>query len=153
MSNDGNKPMLDETARTAALMGGKKVLGRSIETIGEMRAAVEAGLPKAALEHVVRSITPEPRLQRQLMYKLIPEPTLRRRRRRLGLIESERIERLARIAALAQDIWDNEADAREFMTTPHPLLAGKTPADMTVTDLGARKIEDILRSLAFGLPV
>jgi len=145
--------MLDEPARTAALMGGSRILGRSIRSIGDMRAAVQAGLPKAALKSVVKSVTSEPRAQRLLMHKVVPEPTLRRRRHRLNLVESERTERLARVAALAQDVWGDAADARRFMMTPHPMLGGNTPAEHTVTDLGAREIEDILRSIAFGLPV
>jgi len=33
------------------------------------------------------------------------------------------------------------------------MLDGKTPAEMALTDLGARQVEDILASLVFGLPV
>jgi putative toxin-antitoxin system antitoxin component (TIGR02293 family) len=144
--------MIGDPSRTAALMGGKKVLGRAVESLGDMRAAVEAGLPKAVLKHVVGSLATEPRAQRTLMYRLVPEPTLRRRQRRLNLVESERTERLARVTALAQEVWGDDADARAFMTTPHPMLGGKTPAEHTVTDLGAREVEGILHALAFGLP-
>jgi putative toxin-antitoxin system antitoxin component (TIGR02293 family) len=145
--------MIGETRRIAALMGGPKVLGRTIESTGDMRAAVEAGLPKAALKRVVQSVVREARGQRALMHKLVPEPTLRRLGRRLNLVGSERTERLARITAVAQFVWGEEDDAREFMTAPHPMLDGKTPAEMAVTDLGARQVEEILASLAFGLPV
>jgi putative toxin-antitoxin system antitoxin component (TIGR02293 family) len=145
--------MIEEPARAAALMGGAKVLGRSVESIGDMRAAVEAGLPKIALKRVVESLISDPRGQRALMHKLVPEPTLRRSGRRLNLAGSERTERLARITALAQFAWDDETDVREFMTTPHPMLDGKTPAEMAATDLGARQVEDILASLIYGLPV
>jgi putative toxin-antitoxin system antitoxin component (TIGR02293 family) len=144
--------MIGDPSRTAALMGGKKVLGRTVESLGDMRAAVEAGLPKAVLKYVVGSLATEPRARRSLMYRLVPEPTLRRRQRRLNLVESERTERLARVTALAQEVWGDDADARAFMTTPHPMLGGKTPAEHTVTDLGAREVEHILHALAFGLP-
>jgi putative toxin-antitoxin system antitoxin component (TIGR02293 family) len=144
---------LGEPAHTAALMGGPRILGRSIRSIGDMRAVVQAGLPKAALRSVVKSVTREPRAQRFLMHKLVPEPTLRRRRNRLNLIESERTERLARVAALARDVWGDAEDARHFMMTPHPMLDGNTPAEHTLTDLGAREVEEILRAIAFGLPV
>ena len=145
--------MIEEPARAAALMGGSRILGRPVETIGDMRAAVEAGLPKAALKRVVQSLISDPRGQRALMHKLVPEPTLRRTGARLNLAGSERTERLARITALAQLVWDDETDAREFMTTPHPMLEGKTPAEMAVTDLGGRQVENILVSMIYGLPV
>ncbi len=143
----------ESSSRTAAVMGGAKILGRAIESTRDMRVAVEAGLPKAALKKVVSVITSEPASQRALMHKLVPEPTLRRRRHRLTLVESERTERLARVTALAQDVWGSAADARAFMTTPHPMLDGDTPAEHSVTDLGAREVEAILRALALGLPV
>jgi putative toxin-antitoxin system antitoxin component (TIGR02293 family) len=145
--------MLGDTARVAALMGGARALGRKVESIGDMRAAVEAGLPKSVLITVVRSVEREPQAQRALLHRLVPEPTLRRRRHRLNLVESERTERLARITALAQEVWGEEKDAREFLTAPHPMLEGDTPAEHTVTDLGAREVEDILYAIAFGNPV
>ena len=37
------------------------------------------------------------------------------------------------------------------MTTPHPLLDGRTPIDAARTDLGARRTEQILNALEYGL--
>ena len=148
----GGAHVIGNIERVAALMGGQKVLGRAIDSVGDMRAAVENGLPKAVLKNVVVSLLRDPRAQRVLMHKLVPEPTLRRRKSRLNLVESERTERLARITALAQEVWGEE-DARAFMTAPHPMLGGRTPAEHIVTDLGAREVEQILHALAFGLPV
>jgi putative toxin-antitoxin system antitoxin component (TIGR02293 family) len=144
---------MDDASRAAALMGGKKVLGRAIETIGDMRSAVESGLPKMALTHVVRHVARDESAQRALMYKLVPEPTFRRSGRRLNLTASERTERLARTTALAQEVWDDDDHAREFMTTPHSLLGGRTPAEMAATDLGTREVEEILWSIAYGNPI
>jgi len=62
-------------------------------------------------------------------------------------------QRLARVTALAQELWGNDVDARAFMTTPHPMLHDKPPAERAVTELGAREVEQILHALAFGLPV
>ncbi len=44
-----------------------------------------------------------------------------------------------------------EAEAREFMTTPHPELEGRSPIDAAKTDLGARRAEQILNALEYGL--
>jgi len=144
---------MDDASRVAALMGGKKVLGRTVETISDLRSAVESGLPKSALKCVVAHVAREESAQRALMHKLVPEPTLRRLGRRLNLMGSERTERLARTTALAQDVWGDDDDARAFMTTPHAMLDGRTPAEMAVTDLGAREVEGILWSIAHGSPI
>lgn len=153
MTKIASEPLADDPRRVAALLGGEKVLGRTIRSLADMREAVERGLPKAALMRIARFITPEATGQRALMHRLVPEPTLRRRGRRLNLVGSERTERLARLTALAEAVWGDEADARSFMTSPHPMLDGKAPAEMAVTDLGAREVETILKAIAFGLPV
>jgi putative toxin-antitoxin system antitoxin component (TIGR02293 family) len=144
---------MEDASRVAALMGGKRVLGRSIETLSDLRLAVEAGLPKAALKCVVQHIAGNESAQRALMYKLVPEPTLRRLGRRLNLVGSERTERLARTTVLAEEVWGDHNDARDFMTTPHPMLGGRMPAEMATTDLGAREVEEILHAMAYGSPV
>jgi uncharacterized protein (DUF2384 family) len=42
-----------------------------------------------------------------------------------------------------------EAEAREFMTAPHPELDGRTPVDAAKTDLGT--LRAILNALEYGL--
>jgi Antitoxin Xre/MbcA/ParS C-terminal toxin-binding domain len=42
------------------------------------------------------------------------------------------------VFATAQYVWDSEDDAREFLNSPHPLLDGRTPLDVSMTELGAR---------------
>ena len=37
------------------------------------------------------------------------------------------------------------------MTTPHPELEGRSPLDAAKTDLGARRVEQVLNALEFGL--
>jgi putative toxin-antitoxin system antitoxin component (TIGR02293 family) len=145
--------IMEDAGRVAALMGGKRVLGRHVETISDLRSAVESGLPKAALKNVVQHLARDGSTQRALMHKMVPEATLRRVGRRLSLTGSERTERLARTTALALEVWGDNEDARTFMTTPHAMLQDRTPAEMALTDLGAREVEAILRSIAYGHPI
>jgi putative toxin-antitoxin system antitoxin component (TIGR02293 family) len=49
-------------------------------------------------------------------------------------------------------VWDDEADAREFLNTPHPLLDERAPLDVAMTELGARRVEELLWQLFYGLP-
>jgi uncharacterized protein (DUF2384 family) len=39
------------------------------------------------------------------------------------------------------------------MTTPHPLLEGRAPIEVAETELGARRVEDVLAALEYALPV
>lgn len=65
----------------------------------------------------------------------------------------ELAERRAYIVAIAEQVWESEADARQFLNAPHPLLDGCTPLDASMTDLGARRVEDLMWRLFYGIPV
>lgn len=137
--------------RIAEVLGGEKVLGRRIGSLHELRRAVEGGLPKGSLAHVARAVADDPKQQRALIHRIVPEATYKRRRERLTFAESERAERIARVAALAFDIWGEE-DGRAFLGNRHPMLGDETPLEAAASDLGAREVEAILRAIEFGLP-
>ena len=86
------------------------------------------------------------------MYRVVPEATFKRRRDRLSPAESERTERLARVIAAAEHVWDDPEQARRFLTTSHPALGGKTPLDAAMRELGARQTEELLAKIEYGLP-
>ena len=64
-----------------------------------------------------------------------------------------RTERLARVVALAESIWDDPAASRAFLNRPHPLLGGDTPLDVAQTERGARRVERLLYDVEHGLPL
>jgi putative toxin-antitoxin system antitoxin component (TIGR02293 family) len=139
-------------ARIAEIMGGPAVLGRRLASIAALSDAVSKGLPKAALRQIAGRIFEDRAEQRQLMNRIVPEATFKRRRERLSLAESERTERIARVMAGAEFVWGGRSDARRFMTTPHPALRGRTPLESALTELGARQVEEILDKIFHGLP-
>jgi putative toxin-antitoxin system antitoxin component (TIGR02293 family) len=67
--------------------------------------------------------------------------------------ESERLERIARVAALAEYVLDSLEDAQRFLTAPHRLLDDTAPVQLAATDLGARRVEDMLWNIEYSLPV
>lgn len=85
------------------------------------------------------------------MYRIIPEATYKRRRASLSVEESERAERLARVYATAQYVWNSDDDARAFLHAPHPMLQGRTPLDVSMSELGARRVEELLWKLYYGI--
>jgi putative toxin-antitoxin system antitoxin component (TIGR02293 family) len=114
---------------------------------------VAQGLPKKALKASVDRICASGEERRHLLYRIVPEATYKRRRDKLTADESGKAERLARIYATALHVWDSEDDARAFLNSPHALLGGRRPLDVSLTELGARRVEDLLWKLFFGLPV
>ena len=91
------------------------------------------------------------RRSKKLLYRIVPEATYKRRRGTLTAGESERAERLARIFATADYVWNSEDDARVFLGTSHSMLQGRTPLDVSMTELGARRVEELLWKLYYGI--
>jgi putative toxin-antitoxin system antitoxin component (TIGR02293 family) len=137
----------------ARVLGGEATLHRRVRTVDDLRRAVEGGLTLEALDQTVRRVLGEGRAATELKHRLVPKTTLQRRRRRLSLPESERLERLARMTALAEEVWEAPALAREFLTTAQPQLGGERPVDLARSDLGTRQVEDLLFKLEYSLPV
>lgn len=141
-----------EPRATGEVLGGRRVLGKAVTSLLELNEAVEQGLPKASLRIVVARVFPDAAGQRAMMRRIVPEATYKRRRERLSPAESERTERLARIVAIAEDVWQNREQARRFLTTPHPEIGGKSPLDAALTELGARQAEEVMARIVYGLP-
>jgi putative toxin-antitoxin system antitoxin component (TIGR02293 family) len=140
------------THHIGEVLGGRRILGRAVESLMDLSAAVDRGLPKATLRNVVRHVYSEPADQRNMMHRVVPEATYKRRRDRLSPAESERTERLARVIAMAEEVWDDPEAARRFLTTPHVELGGRAPIDAALTELGARQAEEVMVSILYGLP-
>ena len=114
--------------------------------------AVEKGLPRLVLRHVAEQLAGEDKAKISLLeWVVVPKTTLERREEQLSPQESERTERVARLFVHARRALGTEAEAREFMTTPHPQLEKRSPIDVARTDLGARRTEQILNALEYGL--
>jgi putative toxin-antitoxin system antitoxin component (TIGR02293 family) len=145
-------PAMIAVTRIADVLGGQHILGRRLGSLGALNDAVAEGLPKAALRQTASRIFTGKMEQRRLMNRIVPEATFKRRRNRLNATESARTERIARVVADAEYVWDDRDDARRFLTTPHPALRGRSPLDTAMTELGARQVEEILGKIFHGLP-
>jgi putative toxin-antitoxin system antitoxin component (TIGR02293 family) len=135
-------------ARIASVMA----LPQLPASFAELDDLVRSGLPKSALRASVEHVARTSEERRNLLSRIVPEATFKRRRDVLSPDESEKAERLARIFATAEFVWDSETDAREFLNTSHPLLEGRTPLDVSMTELGARRVEELLWRLFYGVP-
>ncbi|HMO44630.1 MAG TPA: DUF2384 domain-containing protein [Rubrivivax sp.] len=60
------------------------------------------------------------------------------------------VERLARVIATADLVWNSVGDARAFLSTGHAMLGGKRPIEAALTEPGARRVENLLWPLFHG---
>lgn len=128
------------------------MLHSTIRTWVDLDRVVRAGLPKRSLQLVARRAVEAGASANELVYSVVPSATFKRRIK-LSAEESERTERLARVVALSEALWDDEHQARAFLNRPHPLLDGETPLDVARTELGARRVERLLHDIEHGLPL
>lgn len=144
--------MTASATEIAEKLGGARTLGRRIETLAELRHAVEAGLPMQSLDAVAGYLAADEAEAEGLRRRIVPCPGTPRGTR-LSLEESERTERLARLAALAEQVWEDPALAREFLTAIQPQLGGERPIDLARTEPGVREVEELLMKVEHALPV
>ena len=136
-----------EPGRIAQVLG----LRRRVTSVEQLEQQVEAGLPRASLGTVARHVYGTSPDAAALMLRVIPAATFHRRGAGLKPHEGERVERLARVVATAEHVWDSAVDARAFLSTAHPMLGGKRPIEVALTELGARRVESLLWSLFHGV--
>jgi len=142
-----------DVLKVAQNLGGSKVLREEVASVADLERAVGRGLPFAALKYVVRHF---PQRQKTRVQQIVvPRSTLQRREEegRLRPAESERLERIARLATLAEQVWESPEEAQRFLTAPHPQLENQAPIDLAATDLGTRRVETLLWKLEHSLPV
>ena len=133
-------------------LGGPKVFkGRAAPTATELRDRVRTGLPYQSLESIRERLNLT--LPEAAVVLHVPLRTLARRRhgRRLDADESDRLYRLARIAAQAVGVLGTDEKAATWLRRPNRALNGEVPLALLDTDLGARQIEDVLGRIEHGV--
>ena len=133
-------------------LGGRKVLGKTINTSADLRDLVRRGLPAGSVTALAGRLD----LSNGSMSERIgiPQRTLTRRlseHARLTAAESDRTVRFARVYATAVELIGNKEKAVEWLQTPNRALGGERPFDQLDTDTGAREVEDILGRIAYGV--
>lgn len=126
------------------------LLDQSLRSESDIVRIVDAGLPPAAFTALTRRL--------EIGHDLIaPESTVRRRlqdNQRFTTDESERMVRIARVHALAVELFGEEAAAQAWLNAPAqyvPGAAAVSPYRLSVTDAGARLVEDMLLRTAHGV--
>jgi len=141
-----------ETGAIAEVLGGRKVLGKTIKKPDDLAELVRKGLPARSITALAEKLDlGNGVLSRKLR---IPQRTLTRRLSegsRLTSAESDRTVRVARVYANAVEMIGDQEKAVEWLRTPNRALRGERPLDQLDTDLGTRMVEDVLGRIAYGV--
>jgi len=142
--------MVKELHAVVEELGGKQTLGRRLASEGDLREAIREGFPHAVIEELMRA---SGLTLKELATALdLSARSLQRRRRsgRLARYESDRLYRLARIIALANEFIGDHERAVRWLKRPNRALGGISPVTALDTELGARQVENILGRIAYG---
>jgi putative toxin-antitoxin system antitoxin component (TIGR02293 family) len=134
-----------------------EVLGISMDphpSISWMSDAVTQGLPVSAMDRVAECFAPE---DKSFAYRVIPRPTLARRRSAHAALspdEGAKVARLAEIWAFAREIWGGDEPARRFLFRPHMMFSMKRPVDLVLeSEFGGRLVMDVMGGIVHGTAV
>ena len=134
---------------TAEQLGGPKTIGRLVRPDADLARAVELGFPTATMDALrKRGVT-----DRDIATLIIKPRTLshrRAKRSRLTVEESDRAVRFARVRALAEEAFADRHKADLWLHRELSVLDGRRPIDLIRTQVGARMVEELLASIAWG---
>ncbi len=144
-------PRASQNDRIVRFLGGKKTLGSSPASHNDFIAMIRGGLPYRTLllatEHLQLSVN-----DLSLALGLSPRTLARRRSsQRLTTAESERILRLARVVARAEEVLGDAEAARGWLQARNRALGGTPPIEFLDTDIGADAVLDILGRIEHGV--
>jgi putative toxin-antitoxin system antitoxin component (TIGR02293 family) len=141
--------MTGQAAILANLLG---LRTRTPETTLTLAASVEKGLPVSALDKFAGRVSPLD--VRGFAHRVVPKPTLERRRKQkrpLTTDESDRLARVAKVFAFGLEVFRDEARVRDFLNRPHPMLEEKVPLELALaTGPGADAVINLLGRTAYG---
>jgi len=142
--------MVNELRAVVEELGGEQTLGRALSSDHDMREAIREGFPPAVVKELMRT---SGLTLKELASALDLSPrSLQRRRRsgRLARYESDRLYRLARIVAIANEYLGDHERAMRWLKHPNRALGGLAPVAAIDTELGARQVENMLGRIAYG---
>ncbi len=130
-------------------LGGRAALGVEVTSDADLARLVRRRIPLRVLAYVKRGGFSD----REIRQFIIPERTQRHRnakRQPLTVEESDRLVRMTRIQALAEDVFGDAEKANSWLREGLGILGGKSPLEVAQTDSGARVVEQILAKIDWG---
>lgn len=144
------------TAVLSAVLRSEKQLGIKIKKAKEVDNLIRKGIPFKVVEDIKERL----KLADEEIAGILGMSvrTLSRRRHikdkedaRLNAIESDRLFRLVKIFALAQDVLEDKEQAIKWLHSRQFGLGKRIPLEVIQTEVGAREAEDLLMRIEHGV--
>jgi putative toxin-antitoxin system antitoxin component (TIGR02293 family) len=129
-------------------LGGK--LGARIRSDRDLASLVEKRLPATAIQSMLRGGLSDA----EVFQLIVPRRTLAHRiakHQSLSKGESDKAVRVARITAMAEEVFGEAERAWRWLRKPKRHFDGKTPIDMLASEAGARIVEEMISQIDDGM--
>jgi putative toxin-antitoxin system antitoxin component (TIGR02293 family) len=134
------------------VLGGETVFrGPRRSNPAELRARIRHGLPYRSLESVCRRLQLTLPETAAILHTSMRTLARRKRERKLQAVESDRLVRLARVAAHAVAVFRDEPTAVAWLRRPNRALGGEMPFRLLDTEVGTAQVEDVLGRIEYGI--
>ena len=149
-----NVVVISGAAEASNLLGGRKVLGSSIESELDAHELLRRGLPRAALSTLVENLHVIS-VDEASEALGVSVRTLQRHKHgpvvRLDVQQSGRAWRFAEILAKATRVLGSQEEAEQWLKRPAIGLDRQRPVDLLTTPAGAKMVETYLGRLEYGV--
>ena len=146
-----------DLSRTLTLLGGRRILRRSVRSRLDAHDLLQAGLPAHALDHLVNATgVLRPPHQGNLEKAVgISLRTYQRRKEepatRLSPEQSGRTWKFAEILVRATALFGSQAEAEAWLERPAMALYQRRPIDLLSTPAGVELVEEHLTRIQYGV--
>ncbi|MBI4698285.1 MAG: DUF2384 domain-containing protein [Nitrospirae bacterium] len=144
------------TTVLSAVLGSEKLLGIKIKKTQEVDSLIRKGIPFKVVEDIKEKL----KLADEEIAGMLGMSvrTLCRRRQikdkeeaRLNAVESDRLFRVMKIFAIAQDVLEDKEQAIKWLHSRQFGLGRRIPLEVVQTEIGAREVEDLLMRIEHGV--
>ena len=144
-------PSTREVEEVVTVLGGTKVVGRSVRSPEDLAKRVREGLPFAALSAVVQQYDISRDVVCEILHLSRRNFLRRKEQHRLSPEESDRLYRLARVLAHANRVFEDPQESADWIQTPNTALGKQQPLSLLDTDIGVQQVDQVLGRIAHGI--
>lgn len=144
-------PNTREVEDVLSVLGGPKIVGRSVRSPEALAERVREGLPFAALSAVVEQYGISRDVACEILHLSRRNFLRRKEQNRLSPGESDRIYRLARVLAHANRVFENPEESAGWIQTPNTALGKQQPLTLLDTDIGVQQVDQVLGRIEHGI--
>ena len=146
---------MSQAETVVKILGVENILDKPSMQVSQpqkLTAIVREGLPSTSADRIAEYYG----LSRKKVSELlgISVRTLERHQKDnkpLSPVQSDRLLRYARIAARAEEVFEDTGAARNWLKRPNRALGGEIPLDLLDTEAGVKQVDEVLGRIEYGI--